>query len=147
MKQIRPFLIGLGFLSLALGFIGIFVPLFPTTCFVLFASFLFYRSSPKFHHWLEHSRLFGPYLSEWHAGKGFSKKRKKNIMIFQGVITLATLLFVPLWLAKVVVIISFVGISLFLAILPTVPEAPREPKETKVKATSLFYLPGPIKKE
>lgn len=60
-------MIALGWLSLALGFVGIFLPLLPTTPFVLLAAFFFSRGSKRLHRWLlEHPR-FGRYLRDWEA--------------------------------------------------------------------------------
>lgn len=59
--------VALGYMSLALGFIGIFVPLLPTTPFVLLAAFLFSKGSKRLHRWLiEHPR-FGHYVRDWEA--------------------------------------------------------------------------------
>jgi uncharacterized membrane protein YbaN (DUF454 family) len=56
----------LGFVFFALGAIGAVVPGLPTTVFMLLALWAFARSSPRFHAWLYHHRLFGPSLQEWH---------------------------------------------------------------------------------
>lgn len=58
-------LVILGFCSLAIGAIGIFVPLLPTTPFVILAAFLFSRGSPRLHSWLRRQRHFGPPLRRW----------------------------------------------------------------------------------
>ncbi len=55
----------LGGLCLLLGAIGVFLPLLPTTPFVLLAAACFARSSPRLHHWLLQHRLFGPMLQDW----------------------------------------------------------------------------------
>ncbi len=54
-----------GWLSLALGFLGVFLPLLPTTCFVLLAGVCFARTSPRAHRWLYHNRLFGRHLTSY----------------------------------------------------------------------------------
>lgn len=57
---------GLGIFALALGIVGAFLPVMPTTIFLLVALWAFSRSSPRFHRWLyEHPRL-GPPLRAWH---------------------------------------------------------------------------------
>ena len=62
---IRPILLFLGHLSLAAGFIGIFVPLWPTTPFVLLAAICYSRGSERFHTWIHGHRVFGPILDNW----------------------------------------------------------------------------------
>ena len=55
----------IGSVSVALGVIGIFVPLWPTTCFFLLAGWCFARSSRRAERWLHENRLFGRYLRDY----------------------------------------------------------------------------------
>lgn len=66
----------LGCLSLALGAIGIFLPILPTTPFVLLSAFLFERSSEKFHRLLLENRIFGKYIKDYTEKKGITYKNK-----------------------------------------------------------------------
>lgn len=59
-----PWLIA-GLISLVLGIVGIFVPLLPTTPFVLLAAACFSRSSSRCEHWLVSHPRFGPMVHEW----------------------------------------------------------------------------------
>ena len=59
----KPLYASLGVVSVALGIIGVFVPGLPTTVFVIAASYLFARSSPRLERWLEGNRWLGPSLS------------------------------------------------------------------------------------
>lgn len=63
----RPLYFGLGWLFFALGIFGIFLPVVPTTPFMLLALWAFSKSSDKFHDWLYHHSLFGPPLQQWQA--------------------------------------------------------------------------------
>lgn len=58
----RRLFLSLGLTCVALGLVGIVVPGLPTTVFLLAASWLFARSSPRFHDWLLSSARLGPYL-------------------------------------------------------------------------------------
>ena len=55
----------LGLMFVGLGLAGVFLPLLPTTPFLLLAAGCFARSSPAFHDWLVTHRLLGPYIRDW----------------------------------------------------------------------------------
>lgn len=65
----RILLTTLGFLSLALGVVGAFLPLLPTTPFVLLAGYLFSRSSPRMHNWIMSHPLFGKLIYDYRVEK------------------------------------------------------------------------------
>lgn len=71
-----------GFIALLLGFIGIFLPLLPTTPFLLLASACFARSSVRAHNWLRTNPLFGKYLRDWEDGRGLPLRGKACILLF-----------------------------------------------------------------
>jgi len=60
-------MIGCGLLALTLGIIGVFLPLLPTTPFVLLAAFFFSRGSERLHRWLVDHPRFGVYVRDWEA--------------------------------------------------------------------------------
>ncbi|MEA3276062.1 MAG: YbaN family protein [Pseudomonadota bacterium] len=63
----RLLMIACGVLALALGILGIFLPLLPTTPFVLLAAFFFSRGSARLHRWLVEHPRFGRYIRDWEA--------------------------------------------------------------------------------
>jgi uncharacterized membrane protein YbaN (DUF454 family) len=65
----RPLLFILGWLLFGLGFVGVFVPVLPTTPIMLLALWCFARSSDRFHDWLYTHRVFGPPLQQYHQHK------------------------------------------------------------------------------
>lgn len=75
-RLLRALLIGLGSLSLALGVVGIVVPLLPTTPFLILAAACYLRSSERLYRWLTRNRVLGDYLHHYHRGNGIPLKVK-----------------------------------------------------------------------
>ena len=71
----------LGLISLSLGVIGIFIPVLPTTPFLLLSSFLFLRSSKKLHNWLITHRIFGEYIYNYMEYRAVKKSAKISAII------------------------------------------------------------------
>ena len=69
-KVVRGVYLVVGAASLALGIIGLFLPLMPTTVFILIAAFFFARSSERLHDWITSHRSFGPLVRDFQAGLG-----------------------------------------------------------------------------
>jgi uncharacterized membrane protein YbaN (DUF454 family) len=67
---------GLGVVSVVMAIIGVFVPGLPTTVFVIAASYLFARSSPRLERWLESNRWLGPSLQRFRRTRGMPRKAK-----------------------------------------------------------------------
>lgn len=55
----------IGHLCLILGIIGAFIPVLPTTPFLLLAAFLYSQSSPKLHQWIISHKYLGPPVKDW----------------------------------------------------------------------------------
>jgi Uncharacterized protein conserved in bacteria len=69
MNLLRGLLFIAGTICLALGVIGIFVPLLPTTPFLLLTAFLYFRASPKAYEWLIRQKYLGPYILNYREKK------------------------------------------------------------------------------
>jgi uncharacterized membrane protein YbaN (DUF454 family) len=72
----KPIYNAAGVLALLLGILGLFLPLLPTTPFLLLASWCFARGSTRLHRWLLSHRVFGEYLRNFEAGRGIPLKAK-----------------------------------------------------------------------
>jgi len=66
----------LGFIFLGLGVIGVFLPLLPTTPFLLVAAACFAKSSDKWYQWLISNKIFGPIIIDWQDRKCISLSTK-----------------------------------------------------------------------
>ncbi|MGG7516735.1 YbaN family protein [Allorhizobium undicola] len=81
----RLILMALGWFFVGLGIIGIFVPLLPTTPFMILAAALFARSSPRFEQWLLDHPRFGQPLLDWRKQGAISRKAKLLAVIVMAV--------------------------------------------------------------
>src|SRR5699024_7904864 len=77
----RYFLIAVGWLAIGLGLLGVFLPLLPTTPFLLLAAACFGRASPRLHQALLSHRLLGPYLYDFQVNKGLTAQTKITALI------------------------------------------------------------------
>ncbi len=112
-------LLVLGLLFTALGAAGAFLPLLPTTPFLLLASACFVRSSPAFHRRLLANRLFGPYIAQWQHDRTVPREAKRKAYgLVVVTFALSIVLVDATWLRGM---LAGVGIALIglLAWLPT----------------------------
>ena len=124
---IRLLVFSLGWISVVLGVAGIFLPVLPTTPFLLLAAACFLRTSPRFYHWLiSHPRL-GKYVIYYLDGKGIPLKAKVYTLILMWS-TLLTTAFVLVPRVSVQIILPIVGlsVSLYLLRLPTLDISNRQ---------------------
>lgn len=84
----------LAVLCLALGVLGIFLPVLPTTPFILLAAWAAARSSPRLLAWLESHPLFGKMLRDWRQGGVVSRKAKWSATLVMASSALIILVFV-----------------------------------------------------
>jgi uncharacterized membrane protein YbaN (DUF454 family) len=104
MKIILNFI---GILAVILGVLGIFLPLLPTTPFLLLASACFARASPRMHNWLRTNRVFGKYLRDYENGAGIPLRGKVWILIFMwGSMSYSLWRSDALWLRLLIVVIG-----------------------------------------
>jgi len=104
-----------GGLSLLLGFLGIFLPVLPTTPFVLLASACFMRSSPRFNQWLVAHKTFGPIIENWHQHRAVTRKVKLRGAIAMVASFSFSIYIVPhFWLKIMLVVMLVVLLSWFI---------------------------------
>jgi len=71
-----------GSISLGIGVIGVFVPLLPTTPFLLLAAACYIRGSPRVYHWLMANRFLGTYIRNYRSGAGVPRRAKVASICF-----------------------------------------------------------------
>ena len=72
----RYILAFLGSVSLTLGIVGIFVPMLPTTPFLLLTAALYFRSSPRLYEWLMNHPRLGTYIRNFRENKAIPLRVK-----------------------------------------------------------------------
>ncbi|MBG9366899.1 MULTISPECIES: YbaN family protein [unclassified Streptococcus] len=77
----RIFYLILGSLSLLIGTLGIFLPILPTTPFLLLASFCFAKSSQRLNEKLKRSKIYRYYALDYATSRSIPRRRKKAIII------------------------------------------------------------------
>ena len=75
----RYLLITLSCICIALGVIGMILPVMPTTPFLLLASWLFLKSSPELHRWLLNHKILGIYIRNYEVHKAIPLRAKIEI--------------------------------------------------------------------
>ena len=102
----------------ALGVIGIFLPVVPTTPFILLAAWCFARSSERFHQWLLRHKYFGPIIQAWEAGRGISRKNRRLALGMMWFSLCFSALLVFQWWAVILLGGIGIGITLYMLQLP-----------------------------
>jgi len=106
-KYTKALLVASGTLSVAIGVVGMVVPLLPTTPFLLLAAYCYSRSSPRFHAWLLDNRYLGAYIDNYRRGRGMALRDK--------VVSVATL-WVTLGITALTAVTRLPGRLLLLAV-------------------------------
>jgi len=103
-----------GVLALLLGVIGIFLPLLPTTPFILLALACFSRSSPKLHYWLSQHPYFKLMITNWQNHRCISRVHKRRAYIFIVLsFSISIYILAVLWLQLMLSIMMF-GLLYFI---------------------------------
>jgi uncharacterized membrane protein YbaN (DUF454 family) len=116
-------LIVAGFISIGIGILGIFLPLLPTTAFMLLAAWLFSKSSPKWRQWLINHRLLGKHIRNYTIHKGItSRARKRSLATLWLTLVFSAWLTNGTWWILAILAIVGIGVSWHLIALKTITE-------------------------
>lgn len=99
-----------GIFFVALAFIGAFLPLLPTTPFLLVAAACFAKSSPRMHKMLLANKVFGPMIYHWQQSRSIPKRAK--------IISLSSIIIATLWSCY---ILPALWMKVFVVVLVTWP--------------------------
>ncbi len=117
----RRALTAAGILCVAIGAVGVVVPVLPTTPFLLLAAACFARSSDRFYIWLMNHRWFGPTIRDYRERRGITRTTKVvAIVILWGSIAISSFLALDSWLPRLVLTVVAVAVTVHLLTLKTV---------------------------
>ena len=98
----------LGWVSLIVGIIGLFVPLLPTTPFVILTGYCFSKGSERMHQWIVNHRYLGPMIRNWHENRSIplGAKLMSSAMMVGSIVAIQ-------WHPRIPILIKW-GVSAFL---------------------------------
>lgn len=117
-KLKRKLLIVAGTISTAIGIVGIFVPILPTTPFLLLAAACYLRSSRKFYNWLLNNRFFGAYVRSYLQGRGMPLKIKVlTILLLWVTIACSSIFAVQALIIRVILVLVAIGVTVHIILI------------------------------
>jgi uncharacterized membrane protein YbaN (DUF454 family) len=117
---VRGVLIAAGLIAVALGVIGIFLPVVPTVPFLILAAACFARASPRLYRWIAYSKWFGPQIREWRRHRSVPWRAKLAALAMMAVgFTISIAFFAePVWL-KIALATIGLAVGIWLYRLPS----------------------------
>lgn len=113
-----------GTIFLALGGLGVFLPILPTTPFLLLSAAFYYKGSERMHRWLLSNKWFGSYIKNYKEGKGISPKGKIfTLLLLWITIGFSALFLVSVLAIQLILLATAAAVSIHVAALPTFRKA------------------------
>ena len=123
---VRWLLIAAGVVATVLGIVGAFLPVLPTTPFLLVAAACFARASPKLDRMLTGSATFGPTILEWRRHRSIPWRTKLvAIGLMSAMIAVSAVLFVRPWWAQALLVAVGAPTAAWLWRIPSRDRPPR----------------------
>ena len=114
-KPIKVLLITLGTIFVGVGIIGIFIPVLPTTPFLLISTALYARSSKKFYSWLINNKIFGTYIKNYREGRGIPLNLKIiTIALLWIAIGCSAIFAIDIFWIRVILVIIAIGVTIHI---------------------------------
>lgn len=118
--MLKPVLIVIGTICVVLGFIGIFLPVLPTTPFLLLAAACYMRSSQKLYNKLLENKYFGPYIKDYYEERGIPLHAKVMALVILWPSLISSLVFfIDFFWARVAVTIVGLLVSIYILSIKT----------------------------
>ena len=120
-KKGAYFIVGIS--ALVLGAIGAFLPVLPTTPFVLLSAWCFIRSSDQFYDWLIGNERFGKTIEDYHSGLGITKNIKiRAVLMMWTTITISVYFFITNLHLTAFMYLTAVSVTFYIYRQPTCEE-------------------------
>lgn len=118
----RTFYLIAGFFFVGLAFIGVFVPVMPTTVFLILATWSFMRSSEKYYIWLTTNKYFGKMIRNYNTFRGIEHKTRIKSLIVLWLTLMVSMILVKIWWVILILIAVGIGVTWHLFALRTLTE-------------------------
>ncbi len=113
-----------GTISLGLGAAGVFLPILPTTPFLLLSAACYYKGSERMHRWLLNNKLFGSYIRNYKEGKGISKIAKiLSLFLLWITIGYSVFFMVGGYVVQLILFAVAIAVTVHVATLPTLKKS------------------------
>jgi uncharacterized protein len=119
MRIKKLLLIVIGLFVLLLGMVGMFLPVLPTTPFILLAAACFSASSPRLSSILRRNKYFGSYIDNYQYNSGIPKKVKIRSIIFLWSGLILSMILINKIIMYVILVLIGLGVTLHLILLKT----------------------------
>lgn len=122
-RLVRGLLISAGTLFVGLGVLGIFLPLLPTTPFLLLAAACYARSSKRFYDWLLNNKWFGSYIKNYREKKGIPSRVKiTTISLLWITIAISAVFATDNLLVRIILIVIAIGVTTHILSIRTIKQ-------------------------
>lgn len=120
MSRIKRYVyITLGSVFLLLGMVGVFIPVLPTTPFLLLTAFFYLRSSFRLYCWLVGHKVFGSYINDYMEHRAVKKRAKLAALVFLWFSMTVSIIVVPVIAVKWLLPIIGIAVSAHILSLKT----------------------------
>jgi uncharacterized membrane protein YbaN (DUF454 family) len=119
-RVLRTCWLGAGIFFVALGTLGVFLPLLPTVKFLVLAAICFARSSEMLHHWLLSNKWFGVRIKNYYAGRGISLRQKITVLSLKILVAgYVGIFLLDHIIERMILVLVVTGIIIYILRLPT----------------------------
>ncbi|MEI0476921.1 YbaN family protein [Brachyspira pulli] len=124
----------LAFIFMAIGIVGVVIPILPTAPFLLVAAFFFAKGSEKFHNWFISTKLYKKHLESFVQSKSMTLKSKLSILIPVSIMLIIAFIFVNNFHARIVLVVLLIAKYLYFFIcIKTIKEYDNNIKTTNIE--------------